>query len=476
MPALLAFLRARLPWLILLALIAVGAAGYGVYQRRTDAEARAASLAALRTETVALGDIVARVSATGSILPEQQTRLFFLTPGTVADVLVESGDVVEAGQVLARLDATQQRLAVQQAADALTVAELNRDKLLAGPDEADVAVAQANLRSANAAAGDLQQGAGKQEEAIAQIRYDSAWADFRTLNEQYNALVQLAQDHPQFAPPQATLDTFKANMEQAFYAAEVARLQLAQTQTDGSQGQVSVAYAQIVQAQAVLSQTLAAPAPLQLEQAALVVEQAATRLERAQLQLARTELLAPYAGVIATVSARPGEPASPTAPAMALLDSSRFHLDVSVDEVDVARLALDQPVSVVVEALPDVVLSGRVDRLAPTATRVEGLVNYTVRLVLAPSEAPLRAGMSATADIVVAEAQGVVLVPNWAIRRDRRTGQAFASLQSGEALVEVAITTGLRGDSYTEVLTGVVAGDVAAITTERDGIDLLGGN
>jgi HlyD family secretion protein len=470
--------RAGLPWLVLLAVIAAGAVGYRVYQQRTADTARAAALAALRTETVALGDITARVSATGSILPERQTSLFFLSPGTVAEVLVESGQVVEAGQVLARLDATQQRLAVQQAADALSVAELNRDKLLSGPDEDDVAVAQANLRSANAVAGDVQAGAGAEEVAIAQIRYDSAQTDYRQLNEQYNGLVQLAQDHPRFAPPQDVLDRLKASMEQAYYAAEVARLELEQTQQGGSRGQVSVAYAQILHAQAVLSQTLAPPSALELQQAQLAVDQAAAQLARAELELARTELLAPYGGIIAAVEARRGEPAVPARPAMTLLDDTRFHLDVSVDEVDVAQLALDQPVSVLVEALPGVSLSGRVDRLSPTATVTEGLVTYTVRLVLDPTEAPLRAGMSATADIEVAEVQAVVVVPNWAIRRDRRTGQAFASLQQGGALVEVPITTGLRGETYTEVLTGVQPGDVAAISTERDGLDLdlLGGN
>jgi hypothetical protein len=43
-------------------------------------------------------------------------------------------------------------------------------------------------------------------------------------------------------------------------------------------------------------------------------------------------------------------------------------------------------------------------------------------------------------------------------------------------LVEVPITTGLRGESYTEVLSGVAAGAVAAISTEREGLDLLGGS
>lgn len=469
--------RAILSWLVVLAVVGGAMAAYWFYQQRAAEAARQSALAALRTETVALGDIVARVSATGALLPEQQTDLHFLTPGTVAEVLVQRGDEVEAGQVLARLDATQQQLAVQQAQDALAVAELNRDKLLLGPAEEDIAVARANLRSANAAAGDLQAGAGDEEVSIAQIRYDSAQADFKALNDQYNSLVQLAQDHPRFAPPQDALDRLKANMEQAFYAAEVARLQLEETRRGGSRGQVSVAYAQILQAQAVLSQTLALPTDLQRQQAELAVAQAQVRLDRAALALAQTELRAPYAGTVATVAARAGEPAVPALAAVTLLDPSRFHLDVSVDEVDVAQLQLDQPVSVRVEALPDVVLSGRVDRVAPTAIVLEGLVNYTVRLVLDPSSAGLRAGMSATAEIVVAEANDVVIVPNWAIRRDRRTGQAYASLRQGEALVEVPIATGLRGETYTEVLTGVAAGEVVAISTEREEIlNLFGGN
>lgn len=465
-----------IPWLIGLTITLALVAGYVMYQRQADAAALQAERAALRTEKVKRGNLVARVSASGTILPEQQTNLFFLVPGTIAEVFVKSGDTVAAGQIVARLDDTQPRLAVQQAADALAMAELSRELLLAGPNEADIAVARANLRSAHAAAGDLQAGASEADEAIAQIRYDSAQANFRALNDQYNSLTQLARDNPLFAPAPETLSALKATMEQAFYAAEVARLQLAQAQAGGNRGQISVAYAQVLQAQAVLSQTLAPPTALQIEQAALAVEQAASRLERARLAWARTELAAPYAGVIASVEARPGELATPSLPLMVLLDTSRFHLDVSVDEVDVAQLAADQPVAVQLEALSEMSLTGQVERVAPTATASAGLVNYTVRLLLNPTDAGLRAGMSATADIVVAEVQDAVLLPNWAIRRDRRTGQAYASLQQGEGLMEVPITTGLRGESYTEVLSGVEVGAVAAISTAREGIDLLGGD
>jgi HlyD family secretion protein len=147
-----------------------------------------------------------------------------------------------------------------------------------------------------------------------------------------------------------------------------------------------------------------------------------------------------------------------------------------VDEVDVAQLAVGQPVTVTLDALPGRLFSGQVARLAPSASPAGGLVNYTVRLSLDETDEALRVGMSATAQIVVAEARGVVLVPNWAIRRDRRTGQAYASLRSGDGLVEVPITTGLRGEQYTEVIEGVRPGDVAAVSTEREILDLFGGS
>lgn len=468
------YLRARLGWIVLFLVVGLSLGGYYLYQQYQTEQARQQSLAALRTEVVARGEIVSIVSATGAVLPEQQVNLFFQLPGTVAEVSVTSGEAVQAGQVLAQLADTDLQLARQQATDALTVAELNRQKLLAGPAAGEVAVAQANLRAANATAYDLAKGLPEQEIEIAQLQYDSQLAIYQRVSDQYNSALQFAKDYPQFALPPETLDSLKANTESAFYSAEVARLQLEQVKDSADPGALSVAYAQIVQARAVLSQTLAPVTDLQIALADLAVAQARTALEQAELRLSRTQLRAPFAGVVAVVNLKAGE-LTGTAPAVVLIDVSQFHLDVTVDEVDVAQLAVGQGVSITVDALPGVPLSGKVDGLAPTAVGASGIVNYAVRLVLDPTEAPLRAGMSATAAITVAEAREVVLFPNWAIRRDRRTGQAYASLKVGEVLQEVEIETGLRGESYTEILSGVNVGDVAAISTEREQLDIFGG-
>jgi HlyD family secretion protein len=472
---LLVFLRAQLGWLIALALVALAVSGYLAYRRYQAEQARQAALASLQTEVIARGDIVSKVSATGSLLPEQQVSLFFVAPGVVAEVRVTDGDAVKKGQTLARLDDRDRLLAVRQAEDALAIAELNRKQLLAGPSEADIAVAKANLRSAAAAAADLAHAVPQQEIDIAQIKYDNAQAAYKEVADKYNGLAQFALDNPRFAPPQSTLDILRMNMESAYFASEIARLQVAQLQNGADKGALSVAYARIAQAKAALDQLLAPPPEWQIAQADLAVEQAKLALEQARLQAARAALVAPFDGVVSAVNVKAGEPASTLAPALILLDRRHYHLDVSVDEADVAKLAVGQPASVAADALPGVTLTGTVERIAPTATVAGGVVNYAVRIVLAPTDAALRVGMSATADIVVAQAEGVLLVPNWAIRRDRRTGQAYASLRVGGELVEVEIETGLRGEAYTEVTRGVKEGDVAAISTAREQLDLFGG-
>ncbi|MGQ0600646.1 MAG: efflux RND transporter periplasmic adaptor subunit [Anaerolineales bacterium] len=456
------FIRARWGWFALALALVVAGIGWAIYQQAQAAQAQAEALAALRTERLQRGNLIATVSATGSLQPTRIANLTFLIPGTVQEILVKRGDAVQAGQVLARLDAADLQLAMAQAEDALRIAELRRKQLLDGPSEDDIAIANANVRSANAAAGDLARGAGPQEAEIAKLNYDKAAENFRKLNEQYNNLVQFANDNPRFAPPQETLDQLKQNQENAYYQAEITRLQYEQSQRGGDPGSLSAAYARINQAKAQLAQLLAKPGDGQVQQADLSVAQAQLALEQAQQRLSRAELRAPFDGVIATV----GEPASGFA--IVLLDASQFVLDITVNEVDVAQLAVGQVVNVTVDALPDAPLTGAVQRIAPTSTVVGGAVNYLVRIALDRTGSALRAGMSATVEVTTAEATDVVLAPNWAIRRDRQTGQAFLSLKRGDTLEEAPIETGLRGESYTEVKGGAEAGDEAAVSTKRE--------
>ena len=154
-------------------------------------------------------------------------------------------------------------------------------------------------------------------------------------------------------------------------------------------------------------------------------------------------------------------------------DASRFYLDVLVDEVDIATVQAGQAVTVTLDALPNLVLAATVEKIAPVAQVNAGVVSYPVRLALAAGAGQLRGGLTATAAIVVSEVHDVVLAPNWAIRRDRDTGAAYVSLLRDGALVEVPVTLGARDEEYSEVVAGAAAGEIAAVSDQRDTFSII---
>lgn len=464
-------MRSRRNWIVVGIIVLLLAGGAAYYFQRQAAQ-KAAEAAALRTETVSTGDIFSTVSATGSIAPEAEVKLSFATQGTVAQVPVKVGDTVAKGQTLARLDTADLQLAVAQAEQTYVLQQANLEQLQTGSTEADIKAAKAAITSANAAYAAAQQQANAQPDqlVIAQSNLDKSAEALRIAQWAYDNMLTtwFLKDYAPNSPQAQALTNAQTdyNVAQADYNLKKSSI---------NSSSVSAAYAQLTQAQANLARLLAGPTGPQLKAARAQVEQARIALDIARANVAKATLTAPFAGVVSAVNVKAGEPANGALPAVVLVDTSVFHIDVTVDEVDVARIALGQLLTVTLDALPGETFSGTVDRVAPTATVNGGVVSYAVRLVLEPVDAPLRSGMSATADIVVAEAKGVVLVPNWAIRRDRDTGQVLVSLLKDGKLLEAPVTLGLRNESLSEVKSGVVAGDVVGISTLRQALNLFGG-
>jgi HlyD family secretion protein len=148
-----------------------------------------------------------------------------------------------------------------------------------------------------------------------------------------------------------------------------------------------------------------------------------------------------------------------------------------VDEIDIDQITVGQEVQITLDALPDRTIPGVIAEIAPTAVASgAGVVTYLVTINLEPGEVQLRPGMTVNASIVVEEIEDVLVVPNWAIRLDRESGQAFVNrLRADGTIEEVPIETGLRNDQFSEVLAGLEEGDVVAVTSEREGLNFFGG-
>ena len=138
---------------------------------------------------------------------------------------------------------------------------------------------------------------------------------------------------------------------------------------------------------------------------------------------------------------------------MQLADTSKFHLDVQVDEVDIAGIEPGQPVQVEIDALPDEKLTGKVSRISPAATTSPtGGVSYDVRLDIDPTDAPLLGRHERDRDDHrQTPGHNVLLVPNRAVQLERETGKTFVERVVGSDLVRTEVQLGLRDEQFSEV-------------------------
>jgi HlyD family secretion protein len=468
--------------LVLIAVAIAAAAGFWAYQNYIVPPEEVQD--AWEEYRVERGTLVAMVNATGSILPEKQTTLSFKGAGRVAEVLVEEGQIAASGEVLARLETTDLEFAVDQAEVAVGQAQLAVNQAELGlasaqaqllsiqrdPARYDIAAAESAVASAKATYRRLVAGPTDEEIRVARANLDQAEASLEQAQQAYDQVA----DRPDVGLlPQAL------QLNQATIAYEVAMANFDLTMRGPSEADLSAARSSITQAEAnlarlqegVADEDLLA-AQLGVEQAQVSVDQARLSLEQAQLslhqaesQLEGTVLTAPHDGTVTMVGVKEAELAGGQ-PAFVLTDLSRYHVDVTVDEIDIGRVAEEQPVTITLDALPDEVLTGTIDTIAETAQLDSGVVTYKVTVHLDPMGAPLRVGMTANVAIVTERREQVLLVPNRFVRIDRTTGQAFVDRLAGEQIQAVEIQIGLRDETFSEVLAGLQEGDVIVLIEE----------
>lgn len=147
-----------------------------------------------------------------------------------------------------------------------------------------------------------------------------------------------------------------------------------------------------------------------------------------ETDLGKAAIRSPIDGVVLTRKIDPGQTvaASFTAPELFVLaeDLAQMRLKVDVAEADVGKVHDDQPASFTVDAWPDRNYAAKVTKVQYGSTLVENVVSYKTELQVSNKDLTLRPGMTATADIRIAERKGVLLVPGTALRFKPRTEAA----------------------------------------------------
>jgi HlyD family secretion protein len=395
---------------------------------------------------------------------------------------------------------------------AVASAEVQLDDLIAGPSAEDLAQAEAALNSALAmeAAERLRYEALDAQLVVARQQLDIATVSLENAQYFYDALANDWQ-HKEYAPyspeaealkdartnyavAQARYSLSAANINDSAYRAAQAQVaqaratletltgertveiagareQLAQAQATlatlkaSSATQLAAAQSQLAQAKANLTNLLQGTTAEQIAVAEAQVAQARISLANAQARLADAQLLAPFDGVVTAVYLAAGEWA--TGPAVELTDTSSLQVVLDVDEVDIGLVSVGQRTLITLETWPNEEFEGEVMRIAPTGTAQTEIVTYQVHIRLDPKGLPVRTGMTANADLITSERDGVLLVANRAITIDRDETKYYVYRVDGETITKAEVTVGLRDGSYTEITSGLQEGDSVVIDYEQ---------
>ncbi len=397
------------------------------------------------------------VIAEGRLRPRQYVQLAFVGAGRIAEVLAAEGEVVAAGQVIARLETSeslraqvassqlellnaQQALAdlrdaaagvtaqaaydVAQARDALAKAEKDVRNIQNPASKAVVdavsdaklglETAQANLQLANVSP-DVQ----AYEQALVatdhafriyqdlQARYDDSNGNLELLDvvKQAHAAYQTALDNQ--SALQLRIDTAKANQTDAVTKAQqhyddaVANLNAARRGPDANklalaEARLALAQATVADAERRYAAVQSGPDADQLRLAEARLSAAQAALDAAQAALANAELRAPFAGTLASLSLKAGEQANPGQAAATLADFSSWIVETdNLTEIEVVKIAQGQGATIVFDALPGQSLRGSVASVGDVFEEKRGDITYTARLALADQNPQLRWGMTA---------------------------------------------------------------------------------
>ncbi|MFA6322506.1 MAG: efflux RND transporter periplasmic adaptor subunit [Candidatus Buchananbacteria bacterium] len=215
---------------------------------------------------------------------------------------------------------------------------------------------------------------------------------------------------------------------------------------------------------------------IDLESAKLSVKQKENSLYDAQVTLADYSLRAPFDGIIASVDAEKGDAAS-SGTAVATLITQQKMAEVTLNEVDVAKVKVGQKATLTFDAVSDLSISGTVAEVDTIGTVSQNVVSYTVKIGFDTQDDQIKPGMSASASIITESKSDVLLVPNNAVKKNGTISYveifnpAIESSTNNQGIASLipptqqTVEVGLANDEFTEIISGLNEGDQVVTKT-----------
>jgi HlyD family secretion protein len=346
------------------------------------------------------GDLAKSVVATGKIEPITKVEVKSKASGIVQKLLVDYGQNVTKGQVLAELDKEEINAQVNQ-------------------QRASLEAAEAAARAAEADLG--------------HAKVDAEGPDVPLLKRAYERAQQMAKEGVVSA---SALEDAEKNYELALNKQQL-----------GKANEVT-ARAKLKQAQAQVSQVKA-----QLEQAEQQQRYATIVSPIDGIVLSRDVEVGTAVSSILVLG-------SSATLVMTLGDTREVYVQGKVDETDISKVYMGQAARIKVESYKDRTFNGKVTKISPMGVEKDNVTTFEVRVSIDNSKGELKAMMTANAEIILDEHKGVLIIPEGSIiyDKDRNASVEVADAKAKDGKKKVAVKLGISNGSKTELVSGLTEG------------------
>jgi multidrug efflux pump subunit AcrA (membrane-fusion protein) len=443
-----------------------------------------------RTVTVAEGVVQSTVSGSGNLQAASQLNLGFKTSGVVTHIYVKQGQHVGSGQLLATLDpqsaevTLEQAKATLQAAEATLAQEEESGGETTGAGNASKATAAAfgpsgptgeynGPTGATGATGTTSTAAGGatgsqgSSGSPAAAGGQTGATQTTSTSTTGTATTSAARSAPATTTTSRTTTTMHTSSSEPKQSAATRDANLASARAAVKSDKLAVQSAEETVSDTKLYAPAAGTIVSLTGEVGETVSGSGTSKDSSASSSSGTSSSAAGTGAgtgattrgagTSSSSSSTGSTSSSSSSAFAVLsDLSSIQLVVPLSESEIGSVSVGQPATVTIEALEGRKVAAEVVNVATLSTTNSGVVSYDVTFQLKQLTGGLKPGMSASAEVVVRQAEGVN-VPTTAI-----SGGSVTVIE-GEKRVRRTVVTGLAGNSSTIILSGLKAGEKIAL-------------
>ncbi len=468
-----------------LAIVAVAVAVVAILQIGPPTSSARTSTEVVTAES---GVVQSTVTGTGNVEAGTDVDVNFKTSGTLQNVYISEGQHVTKGQLLATLDPTSAQLGVDQAEEELTAAQ---DQLTA---------VENGTSSGSGSGGSGTTGGSSTTASLDDVSSSPEFVSYTPPSGK--------EHHPTSGekskePSSGT----KEKSGSSGGSSNGSSGGSSNGSSSGSSGSSSHSGSSHSggSATTTTTQTTTTPSPASIASAQASVFSAQANLNDAQTTLNNTKLFAPTSGTIASLaSLLPGDSVSAgssssasasssssssssggsglaggsstagslggsssssssgsSSPFAEIVNTGTLTMTVAFSESDIGKIKTGQAATVTFDALPSVELGAHVTQISNVGTSSSGVVSYNATITLDQHDSQVKPGMSASAQVIISQAQGVN-VPNAAVTGTGSLGTVNV-MNNGKTSTQ-QVVVGLRGDSRTQIISGLRAGQQLVIT------------